>query len=52
MVELYSLDDVGQGYDKLKAAQDGKREPVRVIEGNFCAMDGVCPWWDEVKGQV
>jgi hypothetical protein len=34
---------------KLKAAADGKREPVRVIEGNFAVMDGVCPWWDAVK---
>jgi 2,3-dihydroxybiphenyl 1,2-dioxygenase len=34
---------------KLKAAQDGQREPVRVIEGNFSVMDGVCPWCDGVK---
>ena len=34
---------------KLQAAQDGKREPVRVIAGNFETMDGVCPWWDSVK---
>ncbi len=33
---------------KLKAAQDGKREPVRVTEiGNSLVMDGVCPWWDD-----
>ena len=35
---------------RLKAAQDGQREPVQVIEGNFAVMDGVCPWWDGVKG--
>ena len=36
---------------RLKAAQDGQREPVRVIEGNYERMEGVCPWWDGVKGQ-
>ncbi len=41
---------------KLKAAAGWtKREPVRVIDGNFCA-DGrrhrASIWWDEVKGQV
>jgi len=35
---------------KLNADQDGKREPVRVIEGNFTRMDGVWPWWNGVKG--
>jgi hypothetical protein len=34
---------------KLKAAQDGMREPVRVIEGNFLVMEGVCPWCDGFK---
>jgi 2,3-dihydroxybiphenyl 1,2-dioxygenase len=34
---------------RLKAAQDGQREPVRVIEGNYERMDGVCPWWDSIK---
>lgn len=28
---------------KSRAARDGKREPVRVIEGNHERMDGVCP---------
>ena len=31
---------------RLKAARDGMREPVHVIEGNFQPMHGVCPWWD------
>ena len=30
----------------LKAAQDGMREPVNVIDGNYHRMAGVCPWWD------
>ena len=35
---------------KLQAAQDGERQPVQVMAGNFSVMDGVCPWWDGVKG--
>ena len=31
---------------RLKAARDGMREPVHVIDGNFHRMQGVCPWWD------
>ena len=34
---------------KLKAAQDGKREPLYVIDGNYSRMEGVCPWWDAAK---
>ena len=33
---------------RLKAARDGMREPVQVIDGNYRRMEGVCPWWDEV----
>ncbi len=35
---------------RLKAAQDGQRAPVQVLEGNFQQMAGACPWWDAVKG--
>jgi 2,3-dihydroxybiphenyl 1,2-dioxygenase len=35
---------------RLKAAGDGMREPVQVIEGNFQRMRGICPWWDAAKG--
>ena len=31
---------------RLKAARDGMREPVQVIDGNYHRMHGVCPWWD------
>jgi hypothetical protein len=31
---------------RLKAARDGMREPVNVIDGNYHRMQGVCPWWD------
>jgi len=34
---------------RLKAAQDGQREPVHVIDGNYQPMHGACPWWDSVK---
>jgi 2,3-dihydroxybiphenyl 1,2-dioxygenase len=30
---------------RLKAAADGERRPVQVIDGNFTRMQGVCPWW-------
>lgn len=36
---------------RLKAARDGMREPVQVIDGNYHRMHGVCPWWDEVTRQ-
>jgi 2,3-dihydroxybiphenyl 1,2-dioxygenase len=34
---------------RLKAAADGERRPVHVIEGNFNRMQGVCPWWDAAR---
>ncbi len=34
---------------RLKAAADGKREPVHVIDGNYARMAGVCPWWDATR---
>ncbi len=34
---------------KLKAAADGQRVPVQVIEGNYQKLGGVCPWWDATK---
>ena len=34
---------------KLKAAADGQRLPVHVIEGNYQKISGVCPWWDATK---
>lgn len=35
---------------RLKAAADGIRMPVQVIDGNYQRMSGVCPWWDATKG--
>jgi len=34
---------------RLKAAAEGLREPVQVLEGNFALSTGVCPWWDRAK---
>ena len=35
---------------RLKAAADGQRAPVQVVDGNYQRMEGVCPWWDAVRG--
>ena len=37
-------------YMRLKAAADGKREPLHVLDGNYRRMEGVCPWWDAARG--
>ena len=34
---------------RAKAAADGQREPVQVIEGNFEVGVGTCAWWDGVR---
>jgi 2,3-dihydroxybiphenyl 1,2-dioxygenase len=34
---------------RAKAAADGQREPVQVIEGNFEVGAGTCAWWDGVR---
>ena len=34
---------------RRKAAQDGHRAPVQVIEGNYQTLSGVCPWWDSAR---
>ena len=33
---------------RLRAAAEGRREPVQVLPGNFRLMSGTCPWWDEL----
>ena len=37
---------------KLKAAADGQRMPVHVLEGNYQKISGVCPWWDATKAEL
>lgn len=34
---------------RLKAAADGQRRPVHVLDGNYVRQQGVCPWWDAMK---
>lgn len=31
---------------RLRIAAEGERAPVQVMEGNYEAMRGACPWWD------
>jgi 2,3-dihydroxybiphenyl 1,2-dioxygenase len=37
---------------RLKAAREGLRVPVQVIEGNYNRMPGVCPWFDYARMQA
>ncbi|MCW5687059.1 MAG: VOC family protein [Pseudolabrys sp.] len=34
---------------KLKAAADGLRAPVNVIDGNYAVAPGQCIWWDQMR---
>ena len=34
---------------KLKAAADGLRAPVNVMDGNYTRASAACPWWDSVR---
>ena len=34
---------------RLKAAQEGQREPVQVLDGNFTLAPGTCAWWDAAR---
>jgi 2,3-dihydroxybiphenyl 1,2-dioxygenase len=36
---------------RLKAAADGVRQPLHVIDGNYIRQDGICPWWDAAVGR-
>ena len=37
---------------RMANAAKGFRQPVQVMDGNFNRMPGVCPWWDQIKGQA
>jgi hypothetical protein len=37
---------------RLKAAREGLRVPVQVLEGNHTLMPGVCPWFDYARMQA
>lgn len=34
---------------RMKAAADGLRQPVNVVEGNYRLAPGECPWFDQAK---
>src|SRR5262245_59082256 len=34
---------------RARAAQDGQRQSVQVIEGNYTLAPGTCPWWDAAR---
>jgi 2,3-dihydroxybiphenyl 1,2-dioxygenase len=34
---------------RMRAAEEGLRAPVQVMEGNYRLMAGTCAWWDGVK---
>jgi 2,3-dihydroxybiphenyl 1,2-dioxygenase len=36
---------------RMRAAADGRRAPVQVIDGNYRRLAGACPWWDGVSGK-
>ena len=36
---------------RMRAAAEGLRAPVQVMEGNFNLMTGTCPWWDRANGK-
>jgi len=36
---------------QLRAAAEGLRQPVQVLQGNYAISAGVCPWWDQAKQQ-
>ena len=38
---------------RMRAAAEGRRAPVQVMEGNYKLMSGTCAWWDGVsKGRA
>ena len=37
---------------RMQAAEDGLREPVQVIDGNYSVAAGTCPWWDGLKNRA
>ena len=34
---------------RLRAAEEGMREPVQVMEGNYTLAPGTCIWWDAAR---
>ena len=36
---------------RMRAAAQGRRAPVQVMEGNYKLMSGTCAWWDGVSAR-
>jgi len=36
---------------RLRAAADGRRAPVQMIEGDYQRMGGACSWWEGLAGR-
>ena len=36
---------------RMRAAADGRRAPVNVMDGNYTRLNGACPWWDGISGR-
>ena len=36
---------------RMRAAANGLRAPVQVMDGNYKLLSGTCPWWDGVSGK-
>jgi 2,3-dihydroxybiphenyl 1,2-dioxygenase len=36
---------------RMRAAANGLRAPVQVMDGNYKLMSGTCAWWDGVSGR-
>jgi 2,3-dihydroxybiphenyl 1,2-dioxygenase len=34
---------------RMRAAAEGRRAPVQVMDGNYRLMSGTCAWWDGIK---
>jgi 2,3-dihydroxybiphenyl 1,2-dioxygenase len=34
---------------RMRAAAEGRREPVQVMDGNYRLMSGTCAWWDGIS---
>ena len=37
---------------RLRAAEEGLREPVQVVEGNYTLAPGTCIWWDAARKEA
>jgi len=35
---------------RMRAASEGLRAPVQVMDGNYQLTSGTCPWWDGIRG--